>query len=107
MSIGSGFTVTLIVNDGPIHDPLIEIGVITYSTVPDDELLGFVNTWLITGPVSSVAPIIPPVIAPMVHENVLGSVAVSEMFVLVSLHILVVGELVMTGKGLITITIVD
>jgi hypothetical protein len=35
--------VTVIVKGVPVHDPVVEVGVIIYCTVPLAELLGFVR----------------------------------------------------------------
>lgn len=107
VNIGIGLTVIVIVKGKPKHEPVVEVGVTIYSTVPDVVLLGLLSTWLIIGPVSSAIPVIPPVTFPITQLNVLGTLAVRTIFGDVLLQILVVGELVMTGKGLITITIVD
>ena len=41
--------------------------------MPAVALLGLVNTWLIAPPEPAVAPVIPPVIVPIVHVKVLGA----------------------------------
>jgi len=38
-----GLTVTVIVKGVPAHEPVVEVGVTLYSTVPATELLGLVN----------------------------------------------------------------
>jgi hypothetical protein len=54
---------------------------------------------LITGPALATAPLIPPVIVPIVQINVLGVVAVSVIFGPVPLHVLAVGAFVIAGVG--------
>ena len=44
VTIGVGLTVTVIVKSVPVHEPVVEVGVTRYSTVPADALLGFVKT---------------------------------------------------------------
>jgi hypothetical protein len=83
----------------------VDVGVIIYSTDPEEELLGLVRVWLITGPEPAVAPVIPPVIFPMVHAYADGTLDASEIFGLVPLHIASVAGLVTTGVGL-TVTVI-
>ena len=65
---GLGFTVTIIDAGIELQLPgLIGVGVTIYSTVPG-VLPGLRSIWLITGPDPGLAPEIPPVIAPIVHE---------------------------------------
>ena len=40
---GIGLTVTVIIKEVPMHEPPVDVGVITYSTVPVSELLGLVS----------------------------------------------------------------
>lgn len=40
---GVGLTVTVIVKSGPTHEPLVEVGVTRYCTVPAVAFPGFVN----------------------------------------------------------------
>jgi hypothetical protein len=54
---------------------------------------------LITGPALATAPLIPPVIVPIVQIKVLGVVAVSVIFGPVPLHVLAVGAFVIAGVG--------
>jgi hypothetical protein len=56
-------------------------------------------------PELAVAPVIPPVIAPIVHAKLLGVEAVKTMFGPVTLQVLAVGELVTIGVGL-TVTVI-
>ena len=41
--VAIGFTVTVIVVGEPTQLPVVEVGVTTYSTEPEAELLGLVN----------------------------------------------------------------
>jgi hypothetical protein len=56
-------------------------------------------------PDPAVAPVIPPLMVPIVHEKLLGTLAVSAMFGLVPLQIAFVAALVTTGVGL-TVTVI-
>lgn len=62
-------------------------------------MLGFVNAWLIVVPDPAVAPVMPPVMVPIVHAKLLGAVAVSAMFVFEPLHIVLVAGVVIEGVG--------
>jgi hypothetical protein len=73
--------------------------------VPAVVLLGFVKTWFIVAPEPALAPVMPPVIVPMVHVNVLGTVAVKLMLGPVPLHIVAVLAVVTTGAGF-TVTVI-
>ncbi len=53
-------------------------------------------------PEEAEAPVMPPVIVPMVHVNVLGAVAVRAMFGLVALQVEAVFAVVTTGVGFTT-----
>jgi hypothetical protein len=44
VTTGVGLTVTSILYGVPAHDPVVEVGVTRYSTVPAAELLGLVRT---------------------------------------------------------------
>jgi len=44
VTIGDGFTVTVIVYVGPVQVPVAAVGVTRYSTEPETVLLGLVNT---------------------------------------------------------------
>ena len=83
----------------------VDVGVIIYCTVPAVLLLGLVSTCPIVPPDPALAPVIPPVIVPMVHVNVLGALDVIVIAVDVPLHISFVGALVTTGVGL-TVTVI-
>jgi hypothetical protein len=67
-------------------------------------LLGLVSVWLIVVPLPEVAPVIPPLIVPIVQLNVLDALAVSAMFGLVLLQMASVAGLVTAGVGL-TVTV--
>jgi hypothetical protein len=105
VTAGVGLTVTVIVNGAPTQLPVVEVGVTMYSTIPGVELLGFVSTWLIVAPAPALAPVIPPVTAPIVHANVEGALAVRAMFGLVALQIAAAAGLVTAGLGL-TVTVI-
>ena len=68
-------------------------------------MLGLVNTWLIVDPELALAPVIPPVIVPTVHVNVLATLAVKEIFGLVPLHVVAVFAVVTVGAGF-TVTVI-
>ena len=51
------------------------------------------------------APVMPPVIVPTVHVNVLAALAVNAMFVAVALQIVAVLAVVTTGVGF-TVTVI-
>ena len=57
------------------------------------------------GPLLALAPVIPPVIDPIVQEKLLGAEAVKTIFELAPLHVLVVTGLVTTGIGF-TVTVI-
>ena len=44
VTAGGGFTVTVIVDAAPVHEPVVEVGVTIYCTVPATVLLGLVST---------------------------------------------------------------
>lgn len=96
---GIGFTVTVMVYDEPTHEPVVEVGVTMYSTVPALALLGLVNISLIIVPDVALAPVMPPVIVPMVHAKVLGTFEVKVILGPVPLHVLAVATLVTAGAG--------
>jgi hypothetical protein len=62
-------------------------------------LLGLVNVWLIVLPEPALAPVILPVMAPIVHANVLGALDVSEMLGFVPLQMAIVAAFVTAGVG--------
>jgi hypothetical protein len=104
-TVGIGFTVTVIVNGAPGQLPVVDVGVTRYCTLPTAPPLGLTSVWLIVVPVPGEAPVIPPVIAPIVHANEDGVPDVSAMFGLVLLQIAVVAELVTAGVGF-TVTVI-
>jgi hypothetical protein len=105
VTTGVGFTVTVIEYGVPVQPPVVDVGVTIYSTLPADELPGFVNVWLMVDPDPALAPEILPLIAPIVHVNVLGALEVSARFVLLPLQIDKEDALVTTGLGLTVTTI--
>ena len=105
VTAGVGLTVTVIVYADPTHEPVVEVGVTKYSTVPAVVLLGFVNIWLILPPDPALAPVMPPVIDPIFHANVLGTDDVNPMFGPAPLHVLAVAAFVTAGVGL-TVTVI-
>ena len=68
-------------------------------------LLGLVSVWLIVLPLPALAPVIPPVIVPIVQVNVLEADEVREIFGLVLLQIARVDGFVTAGVGL-TLTVI-
>ena len=44
VTAGFGLTVTVIVKAAPAHDPVVEVGVTRYTTLPATALLGLVST---------------------------------------------------------------
>jgi hypothetical protein len=105
VTAGVGLTVTEIA-EAEFTQPAREVGVIIYCIEPAVALLGLVSVWLIVLPLPALPPVIPPEMAPIVHVNVLGALAVSAMFGLVLLHIEAVGAVVTTGLGFTVIVIV-
>jgi hypothetical protein len=104
---GVGLTVTVILYTGPVHVPVVDIGVIRYSIDPAVALLGFVSISLIVAPPPANAPTIPPVFVPSVHVKLAGVLEVNAIFVFVPLQILFTAEFVTTGRGLtVTTTLV-
>jgi hypothetical protein len=57
-------------------------------------------------PEPALAPVMPPVIAPIIHAKLLGTLDVKVIFGPVPLHMLAVGELVTIGVGL-TVTVIE
>jgi hypothetical protein len=101
---GVGFTVTVILYGAPAQFPVVDVGVIMYSTEPAVELPGFVSVWLIVLPAPAVAPVMPHVIVPIVQEKLDGALEVRLIFVPVLLHIDFVAGFVTAGVGL-TVTV--
>jgi hypothetical protein len=60
---------------------------------------------LIVAPELALAPVMPPVIVPIVHAKLLGALDVKVIFGPVPLQIPAVGELVTIGVGL-TVTVI-
>jgi len=56
-------------------------------------------------PLPALAPVIPPVIVPMVHANVLGTLAVKAILGPVPLQVIAVLAVVTTGLGF-TVTVI-
>jgi hypothetical protein len=73
--------------------------------VPLAELDGLFNVCAIVDPLPADGPVMPPVIVPTVHVNVLAADAVNAIFVAVALHIVAVLAVVTTGVGL-TVTVI-
>ena len=84
---------------------MADVGVTKYWTVPGVVLLGLFKVCAIVDPLPAVAPVMPPVIVPTVHVNVLLAVAVNAIFVAVPLHTVAVLAVVTTGVGL-TVTVI-
>jgi hypothetical protein len=105
VTAGVGLTVTVMVADDPAQLPVVEVAVIIYGTVPAVLLLGLVRVWLMVLPDPALAPVMPPVIVPIVHANVLGALEVSVIFGPVALQIEAVPPLVTPGRGL-TVTVI-
>jgi hypothetical protein len=105
VTVGVGLTVTVIVKGLPAHEPDVEVGVTRYSTVPATALLGLVSVWLIADPELALAPVMPPVIAPIVQEKLLGALDVKVIFGPVPLQVLAVARFVTVGVGL-TVTVI-
>jgi hypothetical protein len=68
-------------------------------------LLGLTNVCAIVEPLPALAPVIPPVIVPTVHVNVLAAVDVSAMLLVLPLQIAKVFAVVTTGVGF-TVTVI-
>ena len=96
---GIGFTVTVMVKVGPWQLVIREVGVTRYWTVPDEAWPGLVNTWLIVVPDPALAPVIEPVMVPMVHEKLLGTLDERLMPGLLPLQTEAVEEFVTKGSG--------
>ena len=83
----------------PEHEPISDVGVTIYSTVPCEEELGFVRIWLIVVPLPALAPVTLPEIVPIVQTNVLGEEAANVILGLVPLQIVAVLADVTVGIG--------
>ena len=97
--LGSGFTVTVILNGAPTQPPGLDVGVMIYCTVPAVTLLGFIKFCVMAEPPDADAPVMPPVTVPIVQVNVLGTVAVNTIFKATLLQVDAVAALVPTGTG--------
>ena len=106
VSLGSGFTFTIIEYGSPVQVPVTETGVTRYSTVPGTTGSGLTSDWLIVVPAPGEAPVTEPVIVPIVHVKVHGTVAVRLMLVLVPVHTFAEEGEVTTGVGW-TVTFAD
>lgn len=95
----------MILLDAPVQAPTLEVGVTTYTMLPDVVLLGLVNVWLILAPELADAPVIAPVLVPNVHAKLDAAVAVSAIFGLVPLQVLAVVAVVTLGIGF-TVTVI-
>jgi hypothetical protein len=107
VTAGVGLTVTVTIYAALAGQlPVVEVGITKYSTVPAVELLGLISVCAMVLPLPAVAPVIPPVMVPIVHANVLGAVAVNGILVAVLLQIATVaGTPVIAGVGL-TVTVI-
>jgi len=76
VTLGAGFTVTVILVAEPTHEPTVEVGVTAYTILPEVELLGLVKVWLIVEPELADAPVIAPVLVPKVHAKLEAVLAV-------------------------------
>lgn len=105
VTVGMGFTVTVIVYGAPpqVVDA-VDVGVTMYCTVPADALPGLIKVCAIVDPDPEPAPVMPPVIVPTVHANVLAAEEVKAIFVVVLLQIAAVLEVVTAGVGF-TVTV--
>lgn len=72
--------------------------------MPAVELLGFVRVWLIEVPDAALAPVMPPVIVPIVQENELDVEEVNEILGPKPLHTVAVFAVETAGFGL-TVTV--
>lgn len=68
-------------------------------------MLGLLSVCAMELPDPAVAPVMPPVVVPIVHVNVLAVLAVSPMLVALPLQIAAVLAVVTTGVGL-TVTVI-
>jgi hypothetical protein len=99
VTTGPGFTVTVRTKVSPKQPLADDLGVIKYSTVPAVALPGLVKIWFMVLPEPAEAPVIPPVMVPIVHWNALGIVAIRFKLVDVPLQIDLVDALVTCGSG--------
>jgi hypothetical protein len=105
VTAGVGLTVTVKLVALPTQLPTVEVGITLYTILPAVVFNGLVKIWLIVAPLLALAPVIPPVLVPKVHANVLATLEVKPILVAVALQILdAVTELVTAGVGL-TVTV--
>ena len=105
VTAGVGLTVTVKLVALPTQLPTVEVGITLYTILPAVVFNGLVKVWLIVAPLLALAPVIPPVLVPKVHANVLATLEVKPILVAVALQILdAVTELVTAGVGL-TVTV--
>lgn len=72
---GFGSTLIIIVLLEPVQVPLDAMGVTMYSIVPVVEFDGLLSVWMMLEPEPGVAPVIPPVMVPMLQLNDEGMLA--------------------------------
>lgn len=99
VTTGVGCTVTVIVYAGPWQAPAIDVGTTIYSTVPGVALPGLLRVCDIVGPLPALAPVIPPVMLPMVQVKVLAELAVNNIAVVVLSQMEAELGVVTTGVG--------
>lgn len=68
-------------------------------------MLGLLSVCAIVAPDPAVAPVMPPVMVPIVHVKLLGALAVRPILVVAPLQIAAVFAVVTTGVGL-TVTVI-
>jgi hypothetical protein len=76
-----------------------------YSTLPAALLLGLFRVWAMLLPEPALAPVMPPVIVPIVQLNVLAAVDVNAIFVVAPLQMVALFAVVTAGVGL-TVTVI-
>jgi hypothetical protein len=77
VTAGEALTVTATGVAKAARQPAAEVGVTLYTTLPDSVSLGFARVWFIVPPVPAASPVMPPVILPTTHENVLWPAALA------------------------------
>ena len=95
----------MIVYAVPTHRPSVDVGVIMYSTVPIEEVLGLVKVCAIVPPELAEAPVILPVIVPIVQLKLLGALDVNAILVAIPLQTFSVAKFVTKGVGF-TVTVI-
>jgi hypothetical protein len=106
VTTGAACTVLVIVTGEPTQVPDVEVGVTMYCTLPSVVLLGSVSVWAMVEPLPAPDPVIPPLIVPIVHANVLPALEVSPMLVATPLQLACVAGVVTTGVGCTVFVIV-